>query len=119
MTKVNQDFTMYQGESKHVEAAVVDSDDQPLDMTGATIEWKAYDTEDDSVASITKSTASGNIVIINKNATNDGLRIILAPADTQNLSPEVYYHECRVTDSTGNEEVVFVGDMTLKLSKTK
>lgn len=119
MTKERQNFIMYQGESKLIEAPVVDSDGNPLDMTGATIEWKAFDTTEDTTPSIEKSTASGNISVIDKNATNDGLRITLVPADTESLVPEVYYHECRVIDSVGNEEVVFSGFITLKLSKTK
>lgn len=118
MTKENQKFTIWQGEDTYVEAPVVDSDNNPKDLTGAIVTWKAYDSKDDSVASITKSTSGGTITIINKNATNDGVRISLVKADTQNLTPEVYYHECRIADSASREQVVFEGQFILKQSKT-
>lgn len=39
--------------------------------------------------------------------------IAFANADTASLNPQVYYHQGTMTDSSGNQKVIFTGDLTI------
>lgn len=117
MTKINQDFALWQGEDGVLRVPVLDSAGEPKVLTGSTVTWKAWFSTVNSIASITKTTASG-IALADSADTDDAIVITLAKADTSSLTPGVYYHECRVLDALSKEQVVFSGNMTLNRSKT-
>lgn len=105
MTKLDQDFTMWQGEEISLRVPVTDSDGLPVTLTGATIAWKA-------TAGSTTLSKSGSVISIDD--TDDGVKIDLDPADTKSMTAKKYRHECRV-----NNNVIFEGDMVLRFSSTK
>jgi hypothetical protein len=110
MTKLNQDFTIWQGETISLQVPITDGDGNPAGLAGADVTWKATA----GSASLTKT---GTVIDIND--TNDGVQIDLDTDDTKSLSPNRYRHECRVVDGTGDHNVVFEGVMVLKASSTK
>jgi hypothetical protein len=117
MTKKNQDLEMMQGTAKIVTVPVTNSlTGMPLTMTGATIYYGVFTSKGVGAAVIEKSVGDG-IVLVSEDGTNDAVQITLDAADTNDLLPGRYYHECRVTLS-GKPEVVFEGRIRLKKSKT-
>lgn len=114
MALTEQNFTMYQGEDKLVTFVITDEDEAALNMTGGTLSWEASITSLDTTAQITKTPS-----LVNVDGTNDGARVTLVDADTQTLTPLIYYHELRLVDGSGNDSVLAEGEMTVKLSTTK
>ena len=115
MTAVNQDFSIYQGESKQVTFDVTDENGDNLDLTSYTaIEWIAYH-PDSKVNQISKDLSSG----IEVGGNTYEAVVTFDPSDTSGIDPYEYPHELRITAADGAESVVATGTMTLKYSKTK
>lgn len=99
---------MYTGDTVNINVTVYDGNTTtPKSLAHATIEWVLYDEATDTAA-------------LNKNSTiviTDGLGgqmlIPLLPADTETLTPGVYYHEVEVTDEAGNVSTVTTGHITI------
>lgn len=119
MAAVDQDFTMYQAESRILRIPITDADGDPVTLTGATVRWEVYRNVEGTITTVLAKTTSDDIALYNAAGTNDGIQITLAPADTTSLATGNFTHECRVTDSSGNQDVVFIGKMTLYASQTK
>lgn len=118
MTKLNQNFTLWQGEDVVITAAITNEAGTAVSLTGATaVRWSAFAKKSSTLAALAKTLVSG-IALVDVAGTDDGVEITMDSNDTDNLSPGMYYHECRVVDSVGNEQVVFVGDLFLKRSRT-
>lgn len=117
MSKLNQDFDIWQGEDAVITVPVTDSAGDPKVLTGSTVTWKAWFSKVDTAAAISKSTAD-DIALVNSAGTDDAIQIALPKAATSGLTPGKYYHECRVVGSDSKEQVVFEGEMTLHRSKT-
>ena len=120
MTKLDQDFQMYQGAAKILTVPIVDSDGQPLDMTGGAVYYGVFTSKSaagKSAAVIEKTSGAGEITLVNSAATNDALRIVIDEVDTNGLLPGRYYHEARLT-LNGDDGVVFEGRLRLKRSIT-
>lgn len=116
-TMKNQDMEMMQGTAKIITVPVTNSlTGLPLDMTGATIIYGVFTSKGAGAAVLTKTEGSG-IILVSEDDTNDAVQITLDAADTNDLLPGRYYHECRVT-LNGKPEVVFEGRIRLKKSKT-
>ena len=119
MTKLNQDFTMFQGEDKQIRVPVTDSDGDPVDMGSfTTVTWLLFTNKAATAATLTKQTGGSGITVISINDTNDGVQILLETDDTHEVAKGTYYHECRGIDGAGNEGVLFEGSLNLKQSKT-
>lgn len=121
---------IYQGDSLNIRVPVEDQNGDPVDISAATIEW-AIATDVDSVADVTLTNGAG-ITVNNPNQ----FTINLDGADTSLLTgiyyPELdasliqrptkkaidnsYYHECRVTSSSGDAHVVFSGRAFVRTS---
>jgi hypothetical protein len=103
VTAINQNFTMYAGDSKNIVVTM------PEDLTGCTVKWglrqRMYSTEN----LLSKTTSNG--ISIN----GSEISIKLAPEDTQTLSG-TYYHECEVTDQLNNVSTIFTGMVTISKS---
>jgi hypothetical protein len=117
MTKLNQDFTMWQGEDTVLRLPIKDAAGAATTLTGATITWRALASLGAAAVAIEKTTAEG-ITIVDIDDTDDGVEIAINKADTATLAVGNYYHECRVVDGTPDEQVVFVGKLYLKRSRT-
>ena len=107
MTKRNQDFTMWRGDRKNIIIQVVDSEENVVNITGASIVWIMLN----PINELDKSTAGGGIVL--SDAPNGEFTIVIMPSDTEDFEGEYYYHEAEVTDYLGNVSTVTVGSVAL------
>ena len=104
-----QNFEMFQGDSKDLVVTVSDAAGQPVDLTGASIKWRAAPAVDSAVATISKATGSGIVIT---DAVAGEFTVSLVPADTQTLDGE-FYHEAQVTDAAGAVSTVLSGHLTI------
>lgn len=113
MPKTKQDFELFQGVHKTVEIAVVDDDENALNMAGYTdLTWVITLAGEKTTALVTKVPT-----IISIDATNDGLQFEVLPANTATLKGE-YYHEARGVSVSGKSAVVSTGTLTIIESAT-
>ena len=95
MTKRNQDFSMFVGESKTIFIALSNEDGSPFDPAGNDFQWRLAKTAH-SDPLITKRLGSGLVLV------DGGIDVLLASEDTADLRPELYYHELQIRiGSTG------------------
>ena len=105
-----QDFTMYQDTTRTIRVTVTGT--APNSATA--IKWcLAKDRLSEPV--LTKTLAGGGVA----NTTATTLDVLLVPADTASLAPGDYYHELRIIDSGGNQDVVMEGTLSLKPTITE
>jgi hypothetical protein len=114
MTKLAQDITVYEGEDREILFGVVDAAAAAVNLTGATLVWKLANAPDGAILLTKSSGPSGGIVVTN--AAGGLGKVVLPGSDTATLGGGVYYHELGITDSSGNDEVAFVGNCTIKRS---
>ena len=108
MTSVNQDVSMRSGDTKKIEIIADELDSAgvvtgQINLTGATIKWKAFDTS--GVEKISKTTASGITIL---DTVGGKFEVLLDPADTAALDGR-FLHEAEVTDASGNVSTVTTG----------
>lgn len=112
MTKRYQDFETYTGNTEIVDAQVLDKAGAPQPLTGATIYWVMKQKAGDTTALIEKDNDQiGGASITDAN--NGWIRIVISPADTENLVSGRYYHECKVKLQSSEETTVFTGTVRL------
>lgn len=103
MAELNQNFTMFAGETKNIVVPVT-SDNPDLDLTGADIKWEVRQKQYSATHVILKEspdiTVEGNVLTIH-----------LKPPDTKDLSG-TYYHKCLLQDSGS---VLFTGIVKIKI----
>ena len=120
MTTTGQTITVYEGEDKTIAISVTDTTGgTAVNYAGATaITWRVTTDAESETAIIEKTLADAEISLADDEGTNDQIVIVLDAADTTSIGPETYYHECRVVDSSGDSQVVAVGDFVLKASSS-
>ena len=94
MSKRNQNFDMYIGESKLVYIALTNADGTAFNPAGATMEWWMAKTNH-SPKLFSKMLNSGLVV------STGGVNVSIESADTYDLKPEIYYHELKITTPSG------------------
>ena len=110
MAATGVNATMWQGETRRLVFTLTGTIN--LSAGGSTaIAWKLSATAD-TTALLSKAVGTGITI---DSATQ--FTVALAPADTADLSGP-YYHEARVTNSTGDQGVVAVGTLTVTASNT-
>ena len=110
MTSINQDFTMYAGDSKTLTVTVTDGAGAAKNITSATITWKMLE-EQGGTVKLTKTVGSG----IALTTPSSGIfTVTIAAADTSAFLAGQYYHEAEVTDSGSLVSTVLTGTITLK-----
>lgn len=110
MTQTNQNFSMYQGETKNLVVPITDENGNNLSLTGSTITWALRQRMTSTSNLITKSTPSQ--ITINSNT----LTVHLLPTDTASIKG-AFYHECKMTDTSGNVSELFTGLATITVSE--
>lgn len=110
MAETNQNFSMYQGETKNLVVPITKEDGTALDLTGATITWALRQRMTSTSNLITKSTPSQITV------SGNTLTVHLIPSDTTSLKG-AFYHECKMTDTQGNVSELFTGLATITVSE--
>lgn len=108
MVKPNQNFSMYQGETKNLVVTVIKEDGTALNLTGCSVTW-ALQRGSSGNNLITKSTP--NQIAISGNI----LTVQLIPSDTTSLNG-TFSHECKMTDTNGNVSELFTGIATIMIS---
>jgi hypothetical protein len=104
MTMINQNFTLYAGNTKNIIIPVTGIED----LMGATIKWGVRKKEYSTTNDLLKESPD---IVTDKNT----ITIKLKPPDTANLLGS-YYHECEVVDQQKNVSTVFTGLMTINRS---
>jgi hypothetical protein len=102
MTAMNQNFTMFSGDSLTIVIPVKKGDGTLLSLGGCTIKWALKEKDISPVPILLKTTESGI-----STATGE-VSIKLDPADTSELAG-TFYHECEITDPLGNVSTVSAG----------
>lgn len=105
-----QNFEMFQGDSKDLVVTVSDSAGLPVDLTGTTVKWRAAPAVDSTVATISKATGTGITIT---GAAAGQFTVMLGPTDTQTLDGE-FYHEAQITDAAGAVSTVLSGRLTIR-----
>jgi hypothetical protein len=114
MTITGQNFEMFAGDSKEIEIAVVDENGAALDLTPYdAINWVVYKPTTKEIV-LSKTLGSGITVA----APLTGIiTISLVPADTENIFPMIYAHECEINSGTSVVSTVCTGTMKIVYSK--
>jgi hypothetical protein len=110
MTRENQDFAMWSGDTKNVRITVYDENDAVFNISGCTIRWRLMRSKMASASLVTKATGSGIVIT---DGPNGLFTVTLAPTDTASLNHGRYYHEAEVVDGSGNVATVTVGEITI------
>lgn len=109
MTETGQKFTMWSGDTKVLEVTITDASGNAVNLTGATISY-VLQRSVGSTVTISKTTDDGISIT---DASGGVFQITLDASDTASLSGS-YYHECQITDTSGNVSTVFTGTVTMK-----
>lgn len=112
MTSVDQNFTMWSGDTRRLSVTVDDGATPPVavNITGSAISWHLAKRLTSSTAILTKTVGVG-ITITNGAA---GIfEVLIDPADTAALSGD-YYHEAEIVLSGGDKSTVMTGVATIK-----
>ncbi len=106
---MSQDFDMHAGDDKTLVVSVRDTEGSPVDVTGATVRWRAARSAN-KTADIIKKTGGSGITL--SDPTQGEITITLNAADTDSLKG-TFYHECQVTFASGLLSTVVAGKMTI------
>ncbi len=112
MTATGQNLEMYKGDSKLLVITSTDDSNNPLDLSGCTLNYVIYRTTPSTIV-VTKTTTSGIAIT---DPTGGIFEITLYPADTEGLLG-FYQHECELTDLSNNISTLFTGKVQIFDSK--
>jgi hypothetical protein len=112
MSAVDQDFSLYRGESRILFVDLNLDDGTDLDLTGATLEWCVGKSASTLAADAVIRKASGSGISI----VESGINIQLQSDDTADLVPGYYAHELKIFSADGSVSTACVGTMVLKHS---
>jgi len=107
--KMIQNFEMVSGDTKSLIVRVKDADGDVVDITGATVKWRAARSYG-KTASITKATGGSGVTLTDP--TNGVFVVALADTDTEDLAG-IFYHEAEVTFSDDTVSTVLRGTMKI------
>lgn len=101
--------SFFAGETKLLNINLVDINGNPVDINGATFEWKLNVRNNPVI----KQSPSSDIIITN--ASSGQVQIKIQPQDTSSLSGN-YSQDLKVTDSNGNVSVAQLDMLTILTS---
>jgi len=112
MSKRNQNFSLYAGESPLIFIELDNPDGSAFDPSGSTLNWWAATTSHEASADvlIKKSLGSGLTIY------GTGVNLKLNSIDTINLPPGYYYHELKIFMPGGDVSLACTGTMVLRPS---
>jgi hypothetical protein len=114
MTIKGQNLEIYQGDNKNIIITVYDENGGLVTLSGYSAVWCAYKQTPFTVA-IEKSTTNGITIL---DPSSGQLQITIEQSDTENLTPNVYAHQCEVEDAFGNHATVTTGYFSVLRSVT-
>jgi hypothetical protein len=113
MATTTQDFSMYVADTKDLFVTVVDVLNQPVDLTGAQIDWWLAPTDWKTGTEsplLTHSIADGGCAVLSP---SNVFVVHIESTDTEGMEPGSYYHEAQVILSDGTVGTVVVGKVKL------
>lgn len=114
-TLTAQDFEVVSGNDKELNVTVLDENDVPVDLTGATIVWAVANSPESKTRIFFYTSPINITIILPQTAPNIGkFRIDVQDTDTEPLTARDYYHEARVVSSAGKKSTVMIGTMTVR-----
>lgn len=111
MTKKNQNFEMYAGDTKDIVITVTNANGAVVNLSGASVRWALK--KNVSASQNAYKTTSSGVTLTSPSAGVFTVR--LSAGDTQGLQGR-YYHEAEVTDVLGNVSTVTTGYVTIEPS---
>lgn len=105
MTVTGQNFDIYLGDSKQIIITVYDETGAILPLDGYDITWVLYKLTSKQIV-LTKTLGAGITV---PTPANGQILIDIQPADTENLVPNTYLHECEISTSPTDVATVTTG----------
>jgi hypothetical protein len=115
MAALQQNFQIFAGDGVTLEFPVVDQNGNPYDLTGVQLLQWAMGNYAINTPLITKDSGSIGGITVGSPPTAGIFYVQLNSADTKNL-PGFFYHEARLTDSSGIPRVVASGIVTIQPS---
>jgi hypothetical protein len=113
MTHQIQDFRLHKKRDKSLSISLLTSTGGAQNLTGVTVKWQLTKDVGETVIITKTSTSTAQI---NVTSSTGGLATLnLTSTDTDRYG--VFYHECIITDSTGNDTQMFSGHVTIELSQ--
>jgi hypothetical protein len=113
MTAVNQDFKIVAGDSKNITITITNDDGVGLNLLNATIKWVLKKSTKNTANVLLKTEIDGITITDSQNGV---MQIKLLPSDTLELGGSRLYHECEVTDQSGNVSTVTSGIVSISHS---
>jgi hypothetical protein len=114
MARINQNFEMWQGDTKEVFIRVYDPEDNYYDITGAQVKWKMkMQVFNGPEPTLVKETGNGITI---PDPLRGLIRIQIDPEDTEAMPAGYYYHEAQLIEADGAVSVITVGRVTLNPS---
>lgn len=113
MTHQIQDFRVHKKRDKNLSLALQTSTGGAQTLAGATVKWQLSKDVGETIIITKTSTSTAQINITN--STGGLATLILTSTDTDRYG--VFYHECIITDSTGNDTQMFSGHVTIELTQ--
>lgn len=98
--------SMYQGDTDTVTLYIKDNAGNTVNITGATIAYVIQTSPGVTAGEVSKTATITN-------GTAGTATISFVATDTASLTPQVYYHQGTMTDSSGRSKVIFTGNLTL------
>lgn len=106
MTQENQDFSMYSGDDHEITFTITNAAGSPQSLTGATaIKWQ--------VPGFIEKTLDDGISLVDVDDTDDGVKVVLVPADTADMKGK-YNHELEAVDVSNKKSTLATGVLTVK-----
>lgn len=113
MATTGQNFAMWAGDDIELDAAILDDNGAPLNLTGATLRWGLAALATPGLALVRKDSIAGGIAITN--AAGGLATVAIGGADTETLNGR-YLHQLQVTDGSGETATLAVGLVTINPS---
>lgn len=101
-----QNLEAYVSRDTNLIVTVVDQDSVAVDLSGSTVSYTIED--DDGVVQVTKTSATSSEISTSSNV----VTVYINPSDM--TTPDVYLHEMKITDASGNVVQVMDGSIHFK-----
>ena len=117
MARECQDFEFFQNDDLTIQVTIRDENEALVDVSGASAaQWIMQKYPESITTDITKTLAGGEIDVATSGASGV-VTITILSADTASLASGEYYHELRITDATGSDSTITVGEINLRPAK--
>jgi hypothetical protein len=111
MPATGQNVTQWAGDTLSLRIPILNPDGTKPNLAGASGKWWLAPAATSAAA---QALLKKEGLALQNAATAPTLVVDLAPLDTRDLLPGLYYHEAEITDANGNVSTVMTGRFTLQ-----